>query len=192
MAEREILLYPKDKFALRTKSDPINGFNRHIRQLINDLKETLLCHNDAIGLAAPQISEHLRFVTVRLGAKSEWDPEADPPIVLVNPEIIESSDEAKDFDGCLSFPGLFGETIRPHYLRVIGLTEENKPFDRIFTGFDAVLVHHEIDHLDGVLFIDRIECLSDLYQMYIDDQGKPTRVPLSVIVSSPRIMDIAE
>jgi peptide deformylase len=192
MAECEILLYPKDKIALRAKSDPINAFDRHTKQLIKDLKETLLSHNDGIGLTAPQIGEHLRVVAVCLGARSDSDLEADPPIALVNPKIVESGNESKDFDGCLSFPGLFGETIRPHYLRVIGLTEENKPFDRIFTGFDAVLVHHEIDHLDGVLFIDRIECLSDLYRMYIDDQGKPTSVPLSVIVSSPRIMDIAE
>ena len=192
MAEREILLYPKDKIALRAKSDPINAFNRHTRQLIKDLKETLLSHNDGIGLAAPQIGEHLRVVIVRLGARSEWDPEADPPIALVNPEIVESGDESKDFDGCLSFPGLYGETIRPHYLRVIGLNEEYKPFDRIFMGFDAVLVHHEIDHLVGVLFIDRVESLSNLYRVYINDRGKPMSVPISVIVSAPRTMDVAE
>jgi peptide deformylase len=192
MAEREILLYPKDKIALRAKSDPIHAFNRHIRQLIKDLKETLLSHNDGIGLVAPQIGEHLRVVTVRLGARSDWDPEVDPPIVLVNPEIVESGDESKDFDGCLSFPGLYGETIRPHYLRVIGLSKESKPVDRIFMGFDAVLVHHEIDHLDGVLFIDRVESLSNLYRVYIDDRGKPKSVPISVIVSAPWIMDVAE
>jgi peptide deformylase len=192
MAEREILLYPKDKIALRAKSDPIHAFNRHTRQLIKDLKETLLSHNDGIGLVAPQIGEHLRVVTVRLGARSDWDPEVDPPIVLVNPEIVESGDESKDFDGCLSFPGLYGETIRPHYLRVIGLSKESKPVDRIFMGFDAVLVHHEIDHLDGVLFIDRVESLSNLYRVYIDDRGKPKSVPISVIVSAPWIMDVAE
>jgi peptide deformylase len=115
MAEREILLYPKDKFALRAKSDLLNTFNRRTRQLINDLKETLLFHTDGIGLAAPQIGEHLRVVTVRLGARSDGDSEADPPIAMVNPEIIESGDEDKDFDGCLSFHGLYGETIRPHY-----------------------------------------------------------------------------
>jgi peptide deformylase len=192
MAQREILLYPKDKIVLRKKSDPINAFNRHTRQLIKDLKETLLSHMDGIGLAAPQIGENLQVVTVRLGSRSAGDSEADPPIALVNPEIIESGDEDKDFDGCLSFPGLYGETIRPHYLRVIGLSEESKPFNRIFTGFDAVLVHHEIDHLDGVLFIDRIESVSDLYRVYIDDQGKPTSVPISVIVSAPHTMDFAE
>jgi peptide deformylase len=192
MAKREILIYPKDKFALRKKSDPINAFNRRTRQLIKDLKETLLSHTDGIGLAAPQIGEILRVVTIRLGGRSNWDSEDDSPIALVNPKIIESGNEDKDFDGCLSFPGLYGETIRPHYLRVIGLSEESKPFDRIFKGFDAVLVHHEIDHLDGVLFIDCIENLSDLYRMYIDDQGKPTSVPISVIVSAPRTMDFVE
>jgi peptide deformylase len=182
MAEREILLYPKDKIALRASSVPINAFNRRTRRLIKDLKETLLSCSEGIGLAAPQIDVHLRVVTVRLGARNDWDGEADPPIVLVNPEIIESGDEGKDFDGCLSFPGLYGETIRPHRLRVIGLTEDGKPFDRIFTGFDATVVHHEIDHLDGVLFIDRIESLDDLYRVYMDSNGKPMRLPISQFV----------
>jgi peptide deformylase len=189
---REILLYPKDKTALRAKSDPIHLFNRHTRQLIKDLKETLLAHPDGIGLAAPQIGVHSRMVVVRLGAMNEWDHEAGPPIMLINPEIIESSDECKDFDGCLSFPGLYGETIRPHYLRVTGLDEDGKPFDHYFTGFDAVVVHHEIDHLEGVLFIDRIESLDDLYRVYMDGSGKPVRVPMSEIVPEIYLTNMPE
>jgi peptide deformylase len=192
MAVREILLYPKDKTALRAKSDPIHLFNRHTRQLIKDLKETLLAHQDGIGLAAPQIGVHSRMVDVRLGARNDWDHEAGPPITLINPEIVESSDECKDLDGCLSFPGLYGETIRPHYLRVTGLDEDGKPFDRCFAGFDAVLVHHELDHLDGVLFIDRIERLDDLYRVYMDGSGKPVRVPMSEIVPEIYLTNMPE
>jgi peptide deformylase len=192
MAGREILLYPKDKIALRASSVPINAFNRRTRRLIKDLKETLLSCSDGIGLAAPQIGVHLRVVTIRLGARNDWDGDADPPIALVNPEIVESGNEGKDFDGCLSFPGLYGETIRPHHLRVIGLTGDGKPFDRIFTGFDAVLVHHEIDHLEGVLFIDRIESLDDLYRVYIHSNGKAVRVPISEVVPTISLFDMAE
>ena len=68
MAVREILLYPKDKVALRAKSEPITVFNQQTRELIKDLKDTLLAHHEGIGLAAPQIDAHLRVVLVRLGA----------------------------------------------------------------------------------------------------------------------------
>jgi peptide deformylase len=97
---------------------------------------------------------------------------------LINPEIIEARDEQRDFDGCLSFPGLFAETVRPHYLRVTGLDEQGKPLDRIFEGFDAVLVHHEIDHLEGVLFIDRVKSVDDLYTVREDEDGNLVRVPV--------------
>jgi peptide deformylase len=196
MAEREILIYPKYKNALREDSMPVHSFNRRTRKLIKDLKDTLLVHQEGIGLAAPQIGVHLRVVIVRLGGRNEWDREAGAPTALVNPEIIAAGDPRRDFDGCLSFPGLFGETIRPHHLRVTGIGEDGKLFDRIFSGFDAVLVHHEIDHLDGVLFIDRIESLDDLYRVYIDASGKPVRVPVSQIVQqrkgANRILEILE
>ena len=182
MAVREILTYPKFKTELRAKSKPIQTFNHKTRQMIEDLKGTLVAHQGGIGLAAPQIGVHLRTVVVRLGGRNDWDPEAGPPIAFVNPEIVEKGDERKDFDGCLSFPGLFGETIRPHYLRVTGLTEEGNIFDQIYQGFDAVLVHHEIDHLDGVLFIDLTESLDDLYRVYLDNNGKPVRIPMSNIL----------
>jgi peptide deformylase len=184
MAVREILIYPKFKTELRAKSKPIQAMNRQTRQTIKDLKDTLMAHQDGIGLAAPQIGVHLRAVVVRLGGKNDWDREAGPPTALINPEIVEKGDEKKDFDGCLSFPGLFGETIRPHYLRVTGLTENGNPFDRIYQGFDAVLVHHEIDHLNGVLFIDLTESLEDLYRVYLDQNGKPVRRPMSDILQS--------
>ena len=196
MTARKILLYPKDKEALRAKSESIHAFNKRTKQLIEDLKDTLIAHTDGIGLAAPQINVHARVVIVRLKAVSDGSREADPPIALINPEIVEAGDERRDFDGCLSFPGLYGETVRPHYLQVIGLDESGKPFDRTFEGFDAVVVHHEIDHLDGVLFIDRIEKFEDLYRVYVDDDGKPVRVPVSQIVGvgkeAIRISDVAE
>jgi peptide deformylase len=192
MAVREILQYPKRKTALRTKSNPVRTFNQQTRRLIEDLKETLLARQDGIGLAAPQIGVHSRVVILRLSTRNNGEYEVGPPIALVNPEIVESSDERKDFDGCLSFPGLFGETSRPHYLRVSGLDETGNPFDRVFENFDAVVVHHEVDHLDGVLFIDRIESLDDLYRVYVDDNGGLVRVPMSEIVPAIRLAEMVE
>lgn len=192
MAVRKILIYPKDKIALRAVSEPVNTLNRRSMRLIQDLKETLLSRSDGVGLAAPQIDAHVRVIVVRLGARDDWDRDADPPIALINPEIIESRDERKDFDGCLSFPGLFGETIRPHFMHVSGISEDGRPFERIFEGFDAVVVHHEIDHLDGILFIDHIESLADLHRVYVDGNGKPVRVPISEIVPAIHLTDMPE
>jgi peptide deformylase len=182
MAAKKILIYPKDKEALRAKSKPVQTLNKSTRQLITDLKDTLSAHSDGIGLAAPQIDVHKCVVIVRLNARDYTHGDAGTPIAMVNPEIIEAGDERRDFDACLSFPGLYGETIRPHYLRVTGLDENGQLFDWSFDDFDAVVVHHEIDHLNGILLIDRIEKLDDLYRVYLDKKGKPVHVPISEIV----------
>ncbi len=179
MSVRDIVLYAENPAPLRRRSKPVKGMNRHTRKLIQDLKDTLNAHADGIGLAAPQIDVHFRVVLVRLNAGNEAGDEPDPPIALVNPKIIEAADEQVDYDGCLSFPGIFADTVRPHHLRVTGLDEEGKPFNRLFTGFDAVVVHHEIDHLNGVLFIDRVEKFEDLYRLREDEDGRFHRVPLT-------------
>ena len=180
MAVREIVLFNENEAALRKESRPVRGVNRRVKKLIKDLKDTLWAHSEGIGLAGPQINMHSRVVVVRLGGREDGGEPA-PPIALVNPEIVEAKNDQKDFDGCLSFPGLYAETVRPHHLRVTGLDERGKPFDRIFEGFDAVLVHHEIDHLNGVLFIDRVEQVEDLYSVREDEDGKLVRVPVSIM-----------
>jgi peptide deformylase len=180
MAVREILRYPKYKEELRKPSRPISKVNPGVASLVADLKETLLAHPEGIGLAAPQINRHLRAVVVRLGSSAEGEgSQLEPPLALLNPEIIEAGDPRLDFDGCLSFPGLYGETVRPHILHVTGWDEEGKPFRRVFEGFDAVLVHHEIDHLDGVLFIDRARRPEDLYRVGKNEEGEHIRLALT-------------
>ena len=179
MAVREILVYPQHKAELRRKSDSVTGIRRPVRRLIRDLKDTLKANPDGVGLAAPQINVHQRVVIVCLGREVDGKWRAGPPIALVNPLIVEASDERQDFDGCLSFPGLYGETKRPHHLSVTGLDEEGQPFGRTFDGFNAVLVHHELDHLDGVLFIDRIEKLEDLYRLSVNENDELVRIPVS-------------
>jgi peptide deformylase len=181
MAVRDIVLYADNEAALREKSEPVRVLNRRIRKLVNDLKDTLAHQPEGIGLAAPQINVHRRVIVVRLGAGSNGQGQPGPPVALINPQIIEAGYEQRDFDGCLSFPGLYAETVRPHLVHVTGLDEWGQPFECIFGGFDAVVVHHEIDHLDGVLFIDRVERLEDLYQARVDDNGHLVRVPASVM-----------
>lgn len=179
MAVREIILFSNDSQALRKVSEPVREITADIKMLIRDLKDTLQFHTDGIGLAAPQINVHSRVVIVRLGGYDEQSG-ADPPIALVNPAIVEARDHRKDFDGCLSFPGLYGETIRPHYLRVTGWDEDGRTFDRVYQDFDAVVVHHEIDHLDGILFIDHITHLNDLYRVALTEKGELVRIPFHI------------
>lgn len=178
MAVREIVLYPEGADVLRAESERVTGVTRRVENLAMDLKETLEAHPEGIGLAAPQIGVNSRVIVVRLGGGQEAaDP--GPPLALINPEVIEAREEQKDFDGCLSLPGLYGETVRPHYLRVTGLDVAGRPFDEVFEGFDAVVVHHEIDHLDGVLFIDRVDRPEDLYRVVETEDGRRVRVPFS-------------
>jgi len=179
MAVRDIVIYPEGKEILRRKCDPARRLKQQTKKVVQDLVDTLNAHPDGIGLAAPQIGAHVRVVVVRLGGGPDSERVPGPPLPLINPEIIEARDEKRDFDGCLSFPGLYGETVRPHYLRVTGLDEEGRAFDRVFEGFDAVVVHHELDHLDGVLFIDRVESLEYLYRIREGPNGNLVRVPLS-------------
>ena len=150
MAVRDVVLYLENEVALRRKSKPVRNVDRQVRRLVQDLKDTLNNHPNGIGLAAPQIDVHSRVVVVRLGGGRDNEGnerEPDPPLALINPQIVHAEDEKRDFDGCLSFPGLYGQTVRPHWLRVTGQAEAGTPFDRVFEGFDAVVVHHEIDHL---------------------------------------------
>jgi len=179
MAVREIVVYPEGADVLRKKSEPIGDVAGPARKLVRDLKETLNAHPEGIGLAAPQIGINSRVVVVRLGGHEDEESEPGPPRTLINPEIIELGDERRDFDGCLSLPGLYGETVRPHYLRVTGVDERGEPFDDVFEGFDAVVVHHEIDHLEGVLFIDRVDRPEDLYHVRENEDGELVRVSLS-------------
>lgn len=125
-----------------------------VRELVADLKDTLLAHRDGVGLAAPQIGVHLRVFVARLGGGQVEPP--GPPVAVINPVVVEAGRELPDFDGCLSLPGFFAETVRPHFLRLHGSDEHGRRFVWTLEGFDAVVAHHEIDHLDGILLIDRL------------------------------------
>lgn len=178
MSKREILIYPEHENALRRVSEPIHPADQSVSALIKDLKDTLTAHPEGIGLAAPQINMHKRVVIIRPGLQELHTEPRDPPLALINPVICRAGQKCRDFDGCLSFPGLYGFTERPHYLRVSWLDESYQEHITDFRGFDAVLVHHEIDHLDGVLFIDHIQRAEDLFRTTIDEFGHPVRVPI--------------
>jgi peptide deformylase len=191
MAVRDILLYKNNAAALRKKSENVPFIDRRARRLIRDLKDTLLAGDDGIGLAAPQINVHSRVIVVRLGGgRSEKEPR--PPVAIINPEILDAGNLQRDFDGCLSFPGLYAETDRPHFIRLAGLDEKGDRFERTFEGFDAVVIHHEIDHLEGVLFIDRVTNPEDMYTIVENDDGERVRVTFRTASSdNPKDQEIS-
>lgn len=148
-----ILIAPHPR--LKIKSELVKEVNDDICQLMDDMLETMYSAN-GIGLAAPQIDIHKRIIVVDVVGKN-GDPQ---PLCMVNPEIIEASDEDVAHDeGCLSLPENFSEVIRPTSVRVSYLNRENKLCELDANGILGVCIQHEIDHLDGILFVDHISSL---------------------------------
>jgi peptide deformylase len=130
MATHDIRSYFEHSDLFRKTSQPVQNFDRKLVALIRDIKDTLKANPDGLGLAAPQINMLKRVIVVCLGCHDAENGKPGPPIALVNPEIVAAANERKDFDGCLSFPGLFSETIRPHFLRETGIDEHGKPIEK--------------------------------------------------------------
>lgn len=154
MTIQPIVLFKENPYVLRAKSKSVQPGVKEVQSLIEDLKDTLIHHTEAIGLAAPQIGVNKRVIAVYFGGRKENN--TTQPLVIINPVIIESSRDLLDFDGCLSFPELYAKTVRPHYMRLQGVDERGDSKEWILDGFDSVVAHHETDHLNGVLLIDRI------------------------------------
>jgi peptide deformylase len=160
MTIRKILMYPEDRKKLRKKSTLIES-PKDAKELIQDLKDTLAA-NPGAGLAAPQIGVHKCVIVVRFG---QDEGEMDNPIGLINPKIIEEGELVAGFDGCLSIPGLFTyDTPRPSWLIITAINETGKKIKLKLSGIDARLVHHEIDHLEGIVYLDRLPQGGKLYK----------------------------
>jgi peptide deformylase len=135
---------------LRQATTPIGEITPEIQRLIDDMFQTMH-HARGIGLAAPQVGRTERITVV--------DVDGDQ-MVLINPEIIESSSaKAKGEEGCLSIPDIYADVERPKSVTVRALDREGKPFEREATDLLARCLQHEIDHLDGKLFLDYLSVL---------------------------------
>jgi len=153
MAVRDILILPDKR--LRLVSKPVAKVDSTVKKLIDDMFETMY-DAPGIGLAAIQIGEPQRVVTIDLAKKD--DPKA--PQVFINPEIVTKSDDKKAHEeGCLSIPEYYEEVERPAAVTVKYLDRDGKKREVEATGLLATCLQHEIDHLDGVLFIDYISKL---------------------------------
>lgn len=148
MALRNILKEGDER--LRKKSRPVTDFNERLWTLLDDMYETM--KDGGVGIAAPQVGVLRRAVVIDVGeGKHE----------LVNPVIVEQSGDQCGGEGCLSIPGQYGLVHRPAQLRLKAQDRYGKPFELEAEGYFAVAVCHEVDHLDGILFIDKAERMLD-------------------------------
>ncbi|MBV6285445.1 peptide deformylase [Pseudomonas aegrilactucae] len=151
MAILNILEFPDPR--LRTLAKPVTEVDDSIRQLIDDMFETMY-EAPGIGLAATQINVHKRVVVMDLSEdRSE-------PRVFINPELEMLTDDMDQYqEGCLSVPGFYENVDRPVKVRVKALDRDGKPFELIAEGLLAVCIQHECDHLNGKLFVDYLSNL---------------------------------
>ena len=158
MSLREIRLLGDD--VLRKPADPVEEFDDELRALVEDMWETMY-HADGIGLAAPQIGISKRLIVVHARRSDERsEGEAFEPIALANPRVIESSKKTeKEIEGCLSIPGVEEYVTRPADVRIEAQDTMGEPVELSADGLLGRALQHEIDHLDGVLFIDRVSPL---------------------------------
>ena len=153
MAVRDILIIPDKR--LRLKSEPVKAVDKTLRALIDDMFETMYAA-PGIGLAAIQIGAARRVVTMDLAKKDE----PKQPQIFINPEVTWVSDEKATYEeGCLSIPEYYEEVERPKSVRVKYLDLDLKPQEIEADGLLATCLQHEIDHTNGVLFIDHISKL---------------------------------
>lgn len=150
MALLEILEFPDPR--LRTVAKPIGQVDDGIRKLIDDMLETMY-EAPGIGLAATQINVHKRVIVI------DVSEEKNQPMVLINPEY-EVINGVQEYDeGCLSVPGYYETVTRAEKIRLKALDRDGNPYEMECDGLLAVCVQHEIDHLDGKLFVDHISKL---------------------------------
>ncbi len=153
MAVRPIVM--ADQPILRRKAEPVARITPALRRLIDDMVETMRAA-EGIGLAAPQVGETLRVIVVEV-PEDEEVPGSGILYAVINPEIVEASPEIEEgVEGCLSIPGWYGWVPRARAVTVRGLDRDGRRVRIRAEGLVARVFQHEIDHLDGILFPDRI------------------------------------
>lgn len=140
---------------LKIKAKPIDAVDGDVRQFMDDMLESMYAAN-GIGLAAPQVGDDRRVIVVDI-ARPEEEPQ---PIAMANPQIIEVADEDRIHEeGCLSLPEHYAEVVRPDTIKVRYLDRDNEIRELEADGLLATCIQHEIDHLDGILFVDHVSAL---------------------------------
>ncbi len=150
MAQLKILLYPDPR--LHKVAKPVTRFDESIRTLVRDMAQTMYAA-PGVGLAATQVDVHKRVIVI------DVSPAHDQLQVFINPEIVESSGESDYEEGCLSVPGVYEKVARAQRVKVRALNASGTPFELEADGLLAVCIQHEMDHLDGKVFVDYLSNL---------------------------------
>jgi peptide deformylase len=150
MALLDILHFPDSR--LRNRANPVTRVDASVRQLVDDMFETMY-QAPGIGLAAIQVNIALRVVTIDVSADQS------EPVALINPQVIDTRGALATEEGCLSVPGFYDMVERAEWIRYRALDLDGKPYEREAQDLLAVCVQHEIDHLDGRLFVDYLSQL---------------------------------
>ena len=147
MARLSILEFPDSR--LRKIASPITDVTGKIATLADDMLETMYAA-PGIGLAASQVNVHQRLIVVDISN------EKNEPVILINPEIIATEGEREAEEGCLSVPGFYEPVTRPASIEVAAINRDGEPYTLVAEGLLAVCIQHEMDHLEGRLFVDYI------------------------------------
>jgi len=150
MALLNILHFPDDR--LRNIAKPVVEFDPSLRRLVADMFETMY-EAPGIGLAATQVDEHIRLLVVDVSEQH------DQPKCLINPEILQVEGEEETDEGCLSIPGFYEKVKRAEFIRVRAQDEHGESSEFEARGIEAICIQHEMDHLDGKLFVDYLSKL---------------------------------
>ena len=177
MPVKNLLYFPQDEARLRRRSQPVaQRKSKRLKRLIQDLKDTLESQPGA-AIAAPQIGVFQRVTIAKFGQNN--DAEEEPMLTLINPEVLAAGSPEPGFDGCLSIPDIYTwDTPRPSWIRFRAWGEDGAEIVRTLEGMDARVLHHEIDHFEGVLFLDRLRDPDELYTPVETDNGETRMVRL--------------
>lgn len=150
MAKLDILCFPDER--LRTVAKPVDVVDDDIRQLIDDMFETMYAA-PGIGLAATQVNVHKQVIVI------DVSQDKDQPLCLINPQIVDSEGTEECEEGCLSVPGIYETVQRADHITVKALDRDGQPFELQAGELLAVCIQHEMDHLNGKLFVDYLSSL---------------------------------
>jgi peptide deformylase len=179
MTKLVILEYPDPR--LRKKAAPVRAVDAAVRQLADDMLQTMYAAK-GVGLAATQVDVHKRLIVL------DVSEERDQPLVLINPELLSLEGLGQGEEGCLSLPGIYDKLTRATHIRVRALNLDGEPFEMDAEGLLAVCIQHEMDHLEGKLFVDYLsELKRQLIRRRLEKERRQRSTGSDVRASAPAL-----
>ena len=173
MARLEILEFPDSR--LRTVAKPVTRFDPALQRLVADMSATMYAEN-GIGLAATQVNVHQQLLVLDVSESR------DGLCVYINPEIVHREGESVSEEGCLSVPGIYAEVQRAERIRVRAHLPDGSQFEETLDGLHAICLQHEMDHLNGRLFVDYLSPLKrQMVQKKLEKQKRHAQKPVAVL-----------